>query len=133
MIQRYTRPEMGRFGQKKTNSTPGWKSKFAHARLGLSSESFQGGCEALREKASFDIDRINEIEQETRHDVIAFTRAVSETVGPERKWVHYGLTSTDVVDTAMGYFLRQANEILDEDIRNFIDILRDQAENTKIQ
>ena len=59
----------------------------------------------LREKASFNIDRIYEIEQETRHDVIAFTRSVSETVGPERKWVHYGLTSTDVVDTAMGYII----------------------------
>ncbi|MBM7568044.1 adenylosuccinate lyase [Paenibacillus sacheonensis] len=82
---------------------------------------------ALREKATFDIDRINEIELETRHDVIAFTRAVSETVGPERKWVHYGLTSTDVVDTAMGYLLLQANEILEKDIENFIEILRGQA------
>ena len=60
----------------------------------------------LRENASFNIDRIYEIEQETRHDVIAFTRAVSETLGPERKWVHYGLTSTDVVDTALGYLLK---------------------------
>ena len=51
----------------------------------------------IREKADFDIDRILEIEQETRHDVVAFTRAVSETLGEERKWVHYGLTSTDVV------------------------------------
>ena len=53
----------------------------------------------IRENASFDIDRIKEIEEETRHDVVAFTRAVSETLGEERKWVHYGLTSTDVVDT----------------------------------
>jgi len=83
--------------------------------------------EALRRGASFDIDRINEIELETRHDVIAFTRAVSETVGPERKWVHYGLTSTDVVDTANGYLLRQANEILRADIERFIEILRGQA------
>ena len=57
----------------------------------------------IREKADFDIDRILEIEQQTRHDVVAFTRAVSETLGEERKWVHYGLTSTDVVDTAYGY------------------------------
>jgi adenylosuccinate lyase len=83
--------------------------------------------EALRANASFSIDRINEIELETRHDVIAFTRAVSETVGPERKWVHYGLTSTDVVDTANGYLLRQANEILRADIERFIEILRGQA------
>jgi adenylosuccinate lyase len=83
--------------------------------------------EALRASATFDIDRIYEIELETRHDVIAFTRAVSETVGPERKWVHYGLTSTDVVDTATGYLLRQANEILFKDIERFIGILREMA------
>jgi len=64
----------------------------------------------IREKADFDIDRILEIEQQTRHDVVAFTRAVSETLGEERKWVHYGLTSTDVVDTAYGYLYKQAND-----------------------
>jgi adenylosuccinate lyase len=84
-------------------------------------------AEALRRNASFDINRIYEIEQETRHDVIAFTRAVSETLGPERKWVHYGLTSTDVVDTALGYLLKQANAIIRRDLENFIDILRGQA------
>ena len=57
----------------------------------------------IRANASFDVDRILEIEQQTRHDVVAFTRAVSESLGQERKWVHYGLTSTDVVDTAYGY------------------------------
>ena len=56
--------------------------------------------EKLWAKASFSIDRIKEIEEQTRHDVVAFTRAVSETLGEEHKWVHYGLTSTDVVDTA---------------------------------
>jgi adenylosuccinate lyase len=81
----------------------------------------------LRERARFDIDRIYEIEKETRHDVIAFTRAVSETVGEERKWVHYGLTSTDVVDTANGYLLKQANDILERDLLQFIGILRSQA------
>ena len=59
--------------------------------------------------------------------MIAFTRAVSETLGAERKWVHYGLTSTDVVDTATGYLLRQANEILEKDLTGFIEILRSQA------
>jgi len=84
-------------------------------------------AQALRRNAGFDINRIYEIEQETRHDVIAFTRAVSETLGPERKWVHYGLTSTDVVDTALGYLLKQANTIIRRDIENFIAILREQA------
>ncbi len=83
--------------------------------------------QTLREKASFDVDRILEIEKETRHDVIAFTRAVSETLGPERKHVHYGLTSTDVVDTANGYLLKQANEILERDLVTFIEVLKEQA------
>jgi adenylosuccinate lyase len=85
----------------------------------------------LRKNASFDVNRINEIELETRHDVVAFTRAVSETLGEERKWVHYGLTSTDVVDTALSYLLKQANDILLKDIENFIQILKDKAQEYK--
>ena len=56
----------------------------------------------LRQKARFNVERIHEIEEITRHDVVAFTRTVSESLGDEKKWVHYGLTSTDVVDTANG-------------------------------
>lgn len=81
----------------------------------------------LWEKASFNIDRIYEIEEQTRHDVVAFTRAVSETLGEERKWVHYGLTSTDVVDTANGYLLKQADEILLKDMEEFLEVLRKRA------
>ena len=66
-----------------------------------------------------------EIEEETSHDVVAFTRAVSETLGEESKWVHYGLTSTDVVDTALSYLIKQANDILLKDIENFIEILKE--------
>ena len=83
--------------------------------------------EALWKNASFNIDRIYEIEQETKHDVVAFTRAVSETCGDEKKWVHYGLTSTDVVDTAYGYLYKQANAILLEDIEKFMDVLKSKA------
>ncbi len=85
----------------------------------------------IRENASFDVNRILEIEQETRHDVVAFTRAVSETLGEERKWVHYGLTSTDVVDTALSYLIKQANDILRKDIVNFIDIIAAKAKEHK--
>ncbi len=81
----------------------------------------------IREKAQIHAERIHEIELDTKHDVVAFTRAVAETLGPESKWVHYGLTSTDVVDTALGYLLKQANEILLKDLENFIQILRDKA------
>lgn len=128
MLERYSRPEMRAIWTEE-NKFKAWLEVElcaceAWAELGVIPKE---DVEALRKSASFDIDRIYEIELETRHDVIAFTRAVSETVGPERKWVHYGLTSTDVVDTALGYLLRQANEILLKDIERFIAILREKA------
>ncbi len=83
--------------------------------------------EKLYAKASFSIPRIKEIEEQTRHDIVAFTRTVSESLGDERKWIHYGLTSTDVVDTANGYLLKQANDILREDLARFAEMLRGQA------
>lgn len=85
----------------------------------------------LREKATFDVDRIHEIEEITRHDVVAFTRTVSESLGEERKWIHYGLTSTDVVDTANGYLLKQANAILREDLQKFMAVLQKRANEFK--
>ena len=87
--------------------------------------------EKLWANARFDIDRIKEIELQTRHDIVAFTRAVSESLGEERKWVHYGLTSTDVVDTANGYLFSQANKIIREDLEKFADMLRRQARRFK--
>src|SRR5690554_7284211 len=85
----------------------------------------------IRENASFDVDRIKAIEAETRHDVVAFTRAVSESLGEERKWIHYGLTSTDVVDTAWGVRLKKANAILLGDLHNIIQILGEKAKKHK--
>lgn len=81
----------------------------------------------LYENAGFDVDRIKEIEAKTRHDVVAFTRAVSETLGDEKKWVHYGLTSTDVVDTAWGVRLKKANAILLEGLERIVDVLAEKA------
>ena len=81
----------------------------------------------IKEKATIDVDRIAEIEKETKHDVIDFTRAVDEKLEEEKKWLHYGLTSTDVVDTANGYLIKQANDILRNDLKEFIDVLRRQA------
>src|SRR5579875_3213049 len=78
----------------------------------------------IRENARFDVDRVLEIERETRHDVVAFTRAVSESLGPERKWVHYGLTSTDVVDTALAAQLQQAVALIRSDIEQLLETLR---------
>lgn len=128
MIERYSRPEMAAIWTEE-NKFKAWLeveilSCEAWSELGIIPRE---DVRQIRAKAGFSLDRIYEIEQETRHDVIAFTRAVSESLGPERKWVHYGLTSTDVVDTALGYLLLQANRILEQDILRFLDILKDKA------
>lgn len=81
----------------------------------------------IRKNAKFDVKRIQEIEKQTNHDVIAFTRCVSESLGNEKQWVHYGLTSTDVVDTANGYLLKQANKIIFDDLNKFISVLSKKA------
>ncbi len=81
----------------------------------------------IRDNASIDIDRILELEAITKHDVIAFTRTVSESLGEEKKWVHYGLTSTDVVDTANGLLFKEANDIIEEDLNKLLDTLKEKA------
>ncbi|MGA8943496.1 MAG: adenylosuccinate lyase [Thermoactinomyces sp.] len=132
MIERYTRPEMGAIWTEE-NKFKAWLEVEilaceAWSELGVIPRQ---DVEQIRQNARIHIDRIYEIEQDTRHDVVAFTRAVSETLGPESKWVHYGLTSTDVVDTALSYLLRQANEILLKDLDRFIGILQDKAKEHK--
>jgi len=132
MIERYSRPEMRAIWTEE-NKFKAWLEVEilaceAWSKLGVIPEE---DVKKLWEGASFDINRIYEIEEETRHDVVAFTRAVSETLGEEKKWVHYGLTSTDVVDTALSYLLRQANEILEKDIEDFIIVLADKAREHK--
>src|SRR5690606_33184057 len=132
MIERYTRPEMGAIWTEE-NRYKAWLEVEilaceAWAELG---DIPKDDVAKIRERATFDINRIHEIEEETRHDVVAFTRAVSESLGEERKWVHYGLTSTDAVDTALSYLLKQANEILLQDIENFIAILGEKAKQHK--
>ena len=96
----------------------------AWSKLGVVPEE---DVKKLWEKATFSVPRIYEIEEQTRHDVVAFTRAVSESLGEERKWVHYGLTSTDVVDTANGYLIKQADEILLKDMEEFLEVLKKRA------
>lgn len=128
MIERYTRKEMGNIWSD-DNRYAAWLeveilAAEAWASLG---EIPKEDTVLIRENATFDIDRILEIEQETRHDVVAFTRAVSESLGQERKWVHYGLTSTDVVDTAYGYLMKQANDILRKDLSEFLEVIKEKA------
>lgn len=128
MIERYTREEMGAIWTDE-NKFKAWLEVEilaceAWGELGVIPTE---DAKKIRQNASFNLSRIYEIEQETRHDVVAFTRAVSETLGEERKWVHYGLTSTDVVDTALSYLLKQTSEIIRKDLHNFVGILKDKA------
>lgn len=81
----------------------------------------------IREKAKFSVEEIEELEKVTKHDIVAFTRNISAYLGPEKKWIHYGLTSTDVVDTANGYIYKQANDILHDDLLQFQEVLKEKA------
>ena len=132
MIDRYSRKEMADIWSLE-NQFQAWlevelAACWAWSKLGKIPEE---DVDTLYDKASFDVARIKEIEKKTRHDVVAFTRSVSESLGEEKKWVHYGLTSTDVVDTANGYRLKQANEILRDDIQQIIDVLAEKAKKHK--
>lgn len=132
MIERYTRPEMKELWSEE-NGYKSWLeveilADEAWAELG---EIPKEDVQKIRAHASFDIARILEIEKETKHDVVAFTRAVSETLGDEKKWVHYGLTSTDVVDTAYGYQLKQVNDVLRKDLQQLLEVIGEKAKEHK--
>jgi adenylosuccinate lyase len=130
MIPRYTRPEMGhvwsdqnRFGR--------WLDVELAAADALAEAGVvpREAAARLRERATVNVPRIHEIEARVRHDVIAFTLAVGETVAdPESaRWLHFGLTSNDVVDTAQALLLRDASRLIEHDLENFIAILERRA------
>jgi len=87
----------------------------------------RAAARAIRQKADFKLDRINEIEAEVRHDVIAFTTAVAEFVGPESRWFHYGLTSNDVVDTSQSLLIKDASQIIAADLQSLSNVLKTRA------
>ena len=128
MIERYSRDEMSSIWTDQ-NRYEAWLEVEILACEAWSELGYipKEDVKKIRENAKVNVERAKEIEQETRHDVVAFTRRVSETLGDERKWVHYGLTSTDVVDTALSYVIKQANEILEKDLERFIDVLAAKA------
>lgn len=128
MIERYSRAVMRKIWTEENKFNAYLKVEIladrAWSELGVIPKE---DVDKIEVNAKFDIARIYEIEKQTKHDVVAFTRAVSESLGEERKWVHYGLTSTDVVDTANGYLMKQANDILLQDIEEFMAVLYKQA------
>ncbi|PTU87329.1 adenylosuccinate lyase [Staphylococcus pasteuri] len=132
MIERYSREEMSSIWTDQ-NRYEAWLEVEILASEAWSELGYipKEDVKKIRQNAKVDVERAKEIEQETRHDVVAFTRQVSETLGDERKWVHYGLTSTDVVDTALSYVIKQANDIIEKDLERFIKVLEDKAKNYK--
>ena len=133
MIDRYTRPEMGDLWSEH-GQFQAWLDVELAACAAWSEVTGAIPAEdvkVLYREASFDVDRIHEIEETTRHDVVAFTRAVSETLGEEKKWVHYGLTSSDVVDTALSLRLMRANEIIGAALDRLVEVIGARAKEHK--
>jgi adenylosuccinate lyase len=129
MIPRYTHPEMGAIW-----SDARRYETWLEVELAATDAMAEAGlvpadaARELRARAAFDINRIEEIEQTTQHDVIAFTTAVAEKVGPAARWLHFGLTSSDVLDTAQALQMRQATELIVKGIAGLMEAVRTRAE-----
>lgn len=128
MIARYTRPAMGQIWTEQ-NKYQMWMEVEAAASEVLAEDGIvpAEAARAIRERGRFSVDRIQEIEAEVKHDVIAFTTAVAENIGPESRWLHYGLTSNDVVDTAQALQVKAASAILREDLLALLAVLKARA------
>lgn len=132
MIERYSKPEMKAVWEEKNRFQKWLEVELAaceaNARLGkIPPESLK----TIQEKAKFDIPRINEIERTVNHDVIAFLTSVAEFVGPDSRYIHLGLTSSDVVDTAFGAIIKDAAKILEKDLVDVVEALKNKAKENK--
>ena len=129
MIRRYTHPEMGAIWSEERRYQTWLEVELAAtdamAEAGLVPAD---AARELRARAAFDVARIEEIEQTTQHDVIAFTTAVAEKVGPAARWLHFGLTSSDVIDTAQALQMREASELIVKGIAGLMEAVRLRAE-----
>ena len=129
MIPRYTHPEMGAIWSDRRRYQSWLDVELAAAdALAEAGVVPAQAARELRERAAFDIARIAEIEQTTQHDVVAFTTAVAEQVGPAARWLHFGLTSSDVVDTALALQMREACDIILGDLEALGEAVRLRAE-----
>ncbi|MFH1490863.1 MAG: adenylosuccinate lyase [Pseudomonadota bacterium] len=129
MIERYTRPEMGRIWEHE-NRYAKWLEVEIVACEAMAEEGLIPGAslENIRTKADFSVERILEIEEETKHDVIAFLTNVAEYVGPDSRFIHLGLTSSDILDTSFALLLKEAMGLIIDDVHRFMEVLRERAE-----
>ena len=128
MIERYSRPEMARLWSEESKFRAWLEVELAvceaWTELGVVDASSMA---VIRERADFELDRILEIEEETRHDVIAFLTAVEEKVGPSARFIHLGCTSSDIVDTANAVRLVRAGRIIEQGLDRLLAVLKDMA------
>jgi adenylosuccinate lyase len=128
MIARYTHPDMGRIwsDQRRYETWLLVETAAADAMAAVGIVPAEAARD-IRERGGFEIARIDEIEQITQHDVIAFTTAVAEKVGPAARWLHFGMTSSDVIDTAQALQMREACELILKDLAALNEAIRDRA------
>jgi adenylosuccinate lyase len=132
MIPRYTRPRMGKIWEDQ-NKYQRWLDVELAVTETLADEGVipKDAAVEIKKRASFSVDRINEIEAEVKHDVIAFTTSVAEFVGPAARYFHFGLTSSDVLDTAMALQVADASAVILEDLQRLLDVLKKRAHEFK--
>ena len=128
MIPRYTLPRMGKIWKEEEKFALWLKIEIlaceAWAELG---EIPADALTRIKERASFDIERIKEIEKEVKHDVVAFLTNLAESIGPEARYVHFGLTSSDILDTSLALQMKRAGEIITEDLERLAELLKKKA------
>jgi adenylosuccinate lyase len=128
MIERYSRAKMAKIWEPQ-NRFEKWLQVEILVCEAMAAEGMipQEAVETIKQKASFSVDRIQEIEETVKHDVIAFLTNVEESVGPDARFIHMGLTSSDILDTAFALQLREALLIIINDVRNLMDVLKEKA------
>ncbi len=128
MIKRYTLPEMGAIWTEENRYRKWLEVEIAACQANAEAGNIPAEVvDVIREKAAFSVDRIHELEKTLDHDVIAFTTNLAENIGPEARWVHYGLTSSDVVDTANALLMREAGDLIISRLQALSDVLKRRA------
>src|SRR5512136_2003022 len=128
MIPRYTRPEMAKIWTEEKKLETWLKIEIlACEALAKTGEIPAEAVEEIKKKATFDAHRVAEIEKVTKHDIIAFLTSVGESIGPLSRYLHYGLTSSDILDTSLAVLLKEASELILQDLKRLLDILKRKA------
>ncbi|MBK5102600.1 MAG: adenylosuccinate lyase, partial [Desulfobacteraceae bacterium] len=128
MISRYTRPEMGRIWEAE-NLYAKWLEVEIAACEAMAEEGLipRKAFENIQQKARFSVQRILEIEEETKHDIIAFLTNVEEYVGPDSRYIHLGLTSSDILDTSLALLLKEAMGLIVQDVKECMAVIKGRA------